>query len=107
MSRESNPQASTSLLVKIFPHPAHFLRRAGETMNKQNACTPAWEKERFGCRNDLGHALIISMSPRSPSSYERQPKPVTLPLHTAEINDVRRNSSRAYTFDKCTSTTGI
>ena len=30
-----------------------------------------------------------------------------LPLQTAETNDTCRNSSRAYTFDKCTSITGI
>lgn len=69
MSGESNSKAGESLLIKKFPHPAHFLGRASESMNKQHARAAAGEKEGFSCRNDLRfHGLIISIKPRRPSS---------------------------------------
>ena len=43
----------------------------------------------------------------SPSRYDLQPNPVIFPLQTAEIIETCRKSSRAYTFERCTSTTGI
>src|SRR6185503_2514423 len=43
----------------------------------------------------------------NPSIYDLHPKPVIFPLQTAEIIETCRKSSRAYTFERCTSTTGI
>lgn len=35
MSSESNAEAGQTLLIEIFPHPAHFFGRAGETVDQQ------------------------------------------------------------------------
>src|SRR5574341_26133 len=59
----------------------------------------------------LQHSMPLSrttsISAFRPNSYDRQPKPTTFPIHTAETIEDLRNSSRAYTFERCTSTTGI
>ena len=39
--------------------------------------------------------------------YERQPKPATTPLDAVAITSMRRNSSRAAGFVRCTETVGI
>ncbi len=46
-------------------------------------------------------------APAAPAYTTASQTPLTLPLHTAEISEVCRNSSRASTFERCTSTTGM
>ena len=41
-----------------------------------------------------------STNARKASAYDFHPSPVIFPLHTAEINETCRNSSRAYTFER-------
>ncbi len=51
-------------------------------------------------------AEISSASARSASRYEPIPKPATVPVATAAMTEVCRNSSRAYGFEMCTSISG-
>lgn len=51
-------------------------------------------------------AVISSASARSASRYEPMPKPATVPVATAAMTEVCRNSSRAYGFEMCTSISG-